>query len=296
MAGQIIPSNPAQQAQQAAMYRQMAAIPADVRAFIGDQYGQTQISVLPLPYWSTVRFQSTQTGSTTKVFTIDTSDRKAFAYAIGQDRAIGGFPTAAGVAQLCDTNLLKANETRDNSDVWIWGLAASITPDSEPALARRVWRDTAVQISLNGTQSIPLGTFEMFPSAGGLFGQGTTYLKSPATNVSGPTSAEAGAGAQMGFVTNGNPMAGNFFRLPQPFKWAAVGSAGSDSSLIITCTPNRLIQETAIARAAVAPISMTTSVGTAPYTPPAADGDPGTYVDVRWHLVCVAVAKRSANV
>lgn len=294
--GAIIPGNPAQQAQQADMFRRMSAIPADVRQFIGDQYGQTQISVLPLPYWSTVRFQSVQAGSTTKTFTIDTSDRKAFAYAQGQTMNIGGFLTGYGVATLADTNLLKANETRDNSDVWIWGLAAGITPESEPALARRVWRDVSCQISLNGTQSIPLGTLEMFPGAGGLFGAGVTYLKSPPVSTTGPSSAEGGIGAQMGFVTNGNPMAGNFFRLPQPFKWAAVGSAGSDSSLILTCTPNRSIVETAIARAAVAPISMISSVGTLAYTPPAADGDPGTFVDVRWHLICVAVAKRSANV
>lgn len=293
---QILPDNPADHAAKADLYRRMAAIPADVRQFIGDQYGQTQISVLPLPYWSTIRFQASVLGTTTKTFTIDTTDRKAFAYAQGQTMNIAGFLTSYGTATLADTNLLKANETRDNADVWIWGLSATLSPDSEPALARRVWRDTSCQIALNGTQSIPLGTLEMFPGAGGLYGQGTTYLKSPDATVTGPSDAEAGIGAQMGFVQNGNPMAGNFFRLPQPFKWAAVGSAGSDSSLILTCTPNRVIQETAIARAAIPDVAGVTSIGTAPYTPPGAAGDPGTFVDVRWHLICVAVAKRSANV
>ena len=280
--------NPATEAARQQLFRQLASLPPDVRAFIGEQYGDTQITVLPLPYWSTVRFQATRAAGPPVAFTIDTTERKAFAYAQGQDMTIAGFTAAARVANLADTNLLKQSETRDNSDVWIWGLAGYLTPDSEPALARRIWRETSVQISLNGTQSIPLGTPEMFPSAGGLYGAGVTYLKAPAENQAGASNADGGIGAQMGFVNNGNPMAGNFFRLPQPFKWASVGSQASDSSLIITCQPQRTITELATARAA--------ATGIEPFTPPAAAGDPGTYVDLRWHLVCVSVSKRSVNV
>lgn len=289
-------ANPASEAYRQQLFRQLAAVPADVRAFIGSQYGQAEITVLPLPYWSTVRFQSTRAAGPPVVLTIDTTDRKAFAYAQGQDMTIAGFTAAARTATLAETNLLRATETRDNSDVWIWGLAAHVTSDSEPALARRVWRDTAVQLSLNGTQQIPLGTLEMFPGAGGLFGSAVTYLKSPEATVTGPSDAEAGIGAIMPFMSNGMPLAGNFFRCPQPFKWAAVGKGGSDSSLIITSTPKTAIAETARARAAVAVTAMVTSVGTAAYTPPAAAGDPGTFVDLRWHLICVAVSARSPNV
>jgi hypothetical protein len=288
-------ANPADQAYKQQLYRQLASLPPDVRAFIGEQYGDTQISVLPLPYWSSVRFQAVRSGAGPFLFTIDTTQRRAFAYAQGQNMATAGF-TLGQIATEADTNLLKANETRDNSDVWIWGLAAYVTPDSEPALARRIWRETAVDISLNGTQSIPLGTLEMFPSAGGLYGQGITYLKAPNDITAGPTDADGGIGASMGFLNNGNPMAGNFFRLPQPFKWASVGSQGADSSLIITNTPLRTIVESATARAAIPVTAGVTSVGTEPFTPPAATGDPGTFVDVRWHLICVAVAKRSVNV
>jgi hypothetical protein len=290
-------ANPADQTYRQQLFRQLASLPPDVRAFIGEQYGDTQISVLPLPYWSTVRFQATRAAGPPVAFSIDTTQRRAFAYAQGQNMAVAGF-TLGQIATEADTNLLKANETRDNSDVWIWGLAAYITPDSEPALARRIWRETAVDISLNGTQSIPLGTLEMFPSAGGLYGAGTTYLKAPNDLQAGPSDAagETGIGAQMGFLNNGNPMAGNFFRLPQPFKWASVGSQGADSSLIITNTPLRAITENSFARAAIPVTPAITSVGTEPFTPPAAVGDPGTFVDLRWHLICVAVAKRSVNV
>lgn len=296
MAGQIVPMNPADQARQAQLFRALASLPPDVRAFIGEQYAGTQISVLPLPYWSSVRFQATRAAGPPVTFTIDTTTRKAFAYAIGQDMTVAGYTAAARTATPADTNLLRQNETRDNADVWIWGMAAYLTPDSEPALARRVWKETEVDISLNGTQSIPLGTLEMFPGAGGLYGQGTTYLKVPSAQASGPTDTETGEGAKMSFVQNGNPMAGNFFRLPQPFKWAAVGSAGTDSSLVLSCTPYRQIVESSLARTAVAVVAMVSPQIIGGYTPPAATGDPGTFVDVRWHLICVAVAKRSVNV
>jgi hypothetical protein len=288
--------NPANEAYKQQLYRQLASLPPDVRAFIGEQYGDTQISVLPLPYWSTVRFQAVRGGAGPFTFTIDTTQRKAFAYAQGQDMTIAGFTAAPTIATEADTNLLKANETRDNADVWIWGVAANLQPTSEPALAARIWRETAVDISLNGTQSIPLGTPEMFPGAGGLYGTGLTYLKAPNDITAGPSVADGGEGAKLSFVTNGNPMAGNFFRLPQPFKWASVGSQGADSSLIITNTPLRQIVETATARAAIPVTAAITSVGTEAYNPPAATGDPGTFVEIRYHLICVAVAKRSVNV
>jgi hypothetical protein len=289
-------SNPANEAQQQALFRQLASLPPDVRAFIGQQYDATQISVLPLPYWSTVRFQAVRAGAGPFTFTIDTTTRNAFAYAIGQDMGTAGFPAGFGNATKADTNLLKQSETRDNADVWIWGLAANIMPTSEPALARRVLREVEVEIALNGTQSIPLGTIEMFPGAGGLYGSSPSYLLAPDQLTAGPNIADGGAGQQVGFMSNGNPMAGNFFRLPQPFKWASVGSQGSDSSLIISCTPFRQIIETSTARAAIPVAAGVTTVGTAPFTPPAATGDPGTFVDLRWHLICVAVAKRSVNV
>jgi hypothetical protein len=293
--GQIVPAAPQDEARRQQLFRQLASLPPDVREFIGQQYGSTQITVLPLPYWSAVRFQATRAAGPPATFTIDTTTRTAFAYARGQSPQIAGFPASYGNATEAETNLLRQNETRDNSDVWIWGLAAHLTPDSEPALARRVWRDTDVQISLNGTQSIPLGRLEMFPGAGGLYGAGVTYLKSPANDTAGPSDAEGGIGAQMGFVNNGYPAAGNFFRLPQPFKWSAVGSAGSDSSLNINCTPRRIITETAVARTAVPVVVDVTPGAIDGFTPPAETGDPGTFVDVIWHLICVAVSKRSVN-
>ena len=273
-------NNPANEAARQQMYRRMAAVPADVREFIGEAYGQSQITVLPLPYWSTIRFQGTVGGGNV---TIDTSDRVAFAYAIGQQMTIAGFPTGFRVAGKADTNLKKLGETRNNEDVWSWGLAANIQPNSEPALAARIWRETSIDIAIGGDNTIPLGTLEMFPGAGGLAGGGRSWLKSPPTNVAG--SGDGGVGAAIDFTNNGWPMAGNFRRFPQPFKWAKVGAGGSDSSLNIIATP-----QTAIVEA-----EGTAVAGPPAYNPPAATGDPGTFVDVRFQLICVSVRFRSVN-
>lgn len=284
----ILQASDAQKARAARLNADIANLPPDVRAQIAANYAESQVSVLPLPYWSTVRFQASVAAGPPPVLTIDTTTRTAFSYAQGQAMTSAGFLAGFGNATPAETNLLRAQETRDNADVWIWGISAHLTHDSEPALAREVWRNTAVAISLNGTQSIPLGRLEMFPSGGGLYGAAPSGVKTPSfDNAGGGT--DNGAGAIIPFASNGNPMSANFFRLQQPFKWSAVGQGGSDSSLNISCTPSRTITVTCgIIRAAAA--------GIAAFTPPTTAGQFGTFVDVVFRLICVAVAKRSTNV
>jgi len=277
--------NPVQAAQRAAMARQIAQLPPDVRAALVEAGLQDARAILPVPYWSTVRFQASIAAGPPVVYTIDTTPRKAFQYAIGQTMVIAGFDD--DVAALCETNLLRPGETRDNSDVWIWGLSAELCTNSEPLLAAQLWRHCSVEISLNGTTSIPLGTLNMFPAAGGLYGSGRSFLEEPPLNQSG---GDDGGGTQVGYLSNGNPMAGNFLRFPQPFKWSSVGSNTPDSQLSIIVTPcEQIVVTAALARAA------DDSPQVAAYTPPAAEGDLGTFVDIRFRLQSVSVAKRSVN-
>lgn len=290
-----LPQSANAEVRQLQIAQQIANLPPDVRAQIQQTYGAGQIAVLPLPYWSTVRFQSTRAAGPPVTFSVAAGERKAFAYAIGQSLQIAGFNAAYGNATEAETNLLRQSETRDNADFWIWGVACNVSNDSEPALAARIFRDTSVRISLNGTTQIPLGRLEMFPGAGGLYGTGRSAIKVPNILDIGGSAVDNGAGAPYPFYQNGDPMAGNFFRLNQPFKWASVGNSGADSSLVVSFILQRAFTETAgLARAAVA-------AGTANYpaglfTPPAADGDLGTYVDIIVHLIGVAVAQRSVNV
>lgn len=275
-------NNPIQAAQNAALAQQVLNVPPAVRAAIVNSAGLDARTVLPVPYWSTVRIRGTVAANT---LTVDTSPRKAFQYSVGQDMQVAGF-AAGTVAQNADTNLLRAGETLDNADVWMWGLAAELCTNSEPLLAAQIWRECDVQLSLNGTTSIRLGTLAMFPGAGGLYGIGQSALAAPPLNVSG-MGADGGNGAAFGSIANGNPMAGNFLKFPQPFKWGALGKGGSDAQLSIIVTPNRAISiPLAATRAAAA--------GVAPWTQPATGGV-GTYVDIRFRLVSVSVSDRSVN-
>lgn len=285
----IVPPNPADQSAIARAYRQLSSIDPSLRGFLANQYDVTQIVVLPLPYWSTCEFLGVRAAGPPVTFTFDTQAKRAFSYGIGQPMDAAGF-AAGTIAGKADTNLLKQNETRDNSDVWIWGLAASVTPDSDPVAAAQIWRYASVDISLNGTQTIPLGRLEMFPCAGGLYGAAPTGVRSSPTNVAGLS--DGGQGALQSFFSNGYPAAGDFFRLAQPFKWAALGSAGADSSLTITTTLEQpVVVTSALARAAVPVVAGVTPGTIEPFTPP----DAAIKVDIVWHLICVSVGKRGVN-
>ncbi|NBU16715.1 MAG: hypothetical protein EBS48_06835, partial [Actinobacteria bacterium] len=107
-------ASPQDQAQQAALFRQLASMSPQLRSFVAAQAIKEQKTVLPVPYWSTARIRGTVAANT---LTIDTTPRKAFSYAIGGDMASAGF-AAATAAQPCDTNLLRPGETLDNADVY----------------------------------------------------------------------------------------------------------------------------------------------------------------------------------
>lgn len=281
---------PQNEAQAQAYYKALANMDPGLRAFVAQQAIKQQRTVLPVPYWSTVRIGGTVAAN---VLTVAAAQpRKAFSYAIGQDMTAAGFTTTN--AEAADTNLLRAGETLDNADVYIWGLAIELCANSEPALAARLFRECIVEISTSGTQSIRLGTLGMFPSAGGLFGTGTSRILQPSTNTAAPQ--DGGVGGQVGFIANGNPMGGNFMRFPQPFKWSSVGSNQGDSQLTITITPNRAITlALAATRAAVAVVAMVTPGTIEPATQPAT-GDQGTFCDFRVRLVAVSVGNRGQNV
>jgi hypothetical protein len=274
--------NPVEQQRAQQINAMIARLPPEVRAKIVQDGAREAKTVLPVPYWSTVRIRGTVAANT---LTVDTSSRKAFAYAVGQPMDVAGF-AASTIAQFSDTNLLKQGETLDNANVWIWGLAAELYPNSDPVLAARLWRESIVELSLNGTTSIKLGTLGMFPSAGGLYGQGQSALVMPSEPVTGAN--DGGQGATVGFVANGNPMGGNFLKFPQPFKWSSVGGGGSDANLSVIVTPTRAITiPLAATRAAAAG---TTGAYTQPST-----GDAGTFCDIRFRLISVAVSERSVN-
>lgn len=277
---QPLPQNAAREAE---LYRQLAQVPPQLRGFIAKKAIDEQRTVLQQDYWSTVRVRGTVAAN---VLTVDTTVRKAFAYSIGQTMEIAGFAAASGAAQGCDTNLLRPSETLDNAEVYIYGLGVEICQNSEPVLAARLFRECELGLSLNGTQSIRIGTLGMFPAGGGIYGAGRSFAAESDFAMAGPS--DGGAGAQIGFVSNGNPLSNNFRQFKDPFIWTSVGSNGGDSSLVISVQPDR---EITIPLAA----SRVAAAGVAAWTQPAT-GDLGTFCDFRLRLFSISLGARSKNV
>ena len=280
------PSNPADAAMVQAQLRQLAATNPDMRSFMAKLALDGQRVILPVPYWSVVEFSGAPVGGPPATVTIDTTTRKAFQYALGNSMAVAGAPATAN-ATFSDTNLLTQGQTLSNADVWIYGVCLEPLEDAEPLILQALWADGFVEISTDGMNSIRIGTPAMFPGAGGLYGLGQSNALLPPDNVSG-TNADAGPGTQYGFLSNGNPMAGNFIRFPQPFKWGAVGGGGADTTLTIGVTLSRALAYTfPAARAAASP--------TGGYTPPTTRGQPGTSARIRVRLVAQSVGRRGQN-
>jgi hypothetical protein len=243
-----------------------------------------QKAVLSCPYYSTVRLRTTKAGAGPFTFTGDTTEKKAFAYKIGDVMDVAGFP-AGTIATKAETNMIKASETRDNADVLIWGISIELAK-GEIKLARDWWRVCVVELSLSGTDSYQLGRLAFFPQCGGLFGTQRSFLEAgQLVETSGP---------MWGVVTNGNPNAGSFFKLPEPLLWEALGSGKKDTSLVVKITPTAAVVENAADRAAVAGAAPGASGRVEAFTTPADQAD-GTFVDLCIRLHTVQVGERSRN-
>ncbi len=271
---------------------QLAAngLPPAVNRMIADrpQYKGKQLTILSFPIWSTIRFAATIAAGPPVVATIDTSPRTAFSYALNGDMGPAG--RAGVLATQADTNLQNPGQTRDQSDVLIYGLSAYVCQQSEPGLVADVIRETDVMISTNGSVTLPLGTLEAFPYPGGMFGGGNSSLLEPNLETLG--GVDGGSGAPLAFFTNGNPTSGSFFKLDAPIFWAGLGSGSPDSSLSIICTPRRSIVKTSAVARAAGVAGATYNGAPAVFTPITAAK---AFVDVRWRLHCASVQTRSSN-
>jgi hypothetical protein len=277
--------SPAEQAQMMTLIRQAAGMSPELRAQLAQMAVDDQRVVLQLPYWSVIEFSATPD---TGVITIDTKRRAAFQYAQGQD--MGGAGAAGKLATYSDTNLQRQGETLSNADVYIYGVCVEPLPGSEPLILEALWDDGFLDLSTDGQNSVRIGTPAQFPAAGGLYGAAQSADVLPDVQTSGIVT-DGGPGASKSYLSNGNPMAGNFKRFPSPFKWGGVGQGGSDAALSIGMTLTR-------PRVITLPTARTAgAAGIAPggYTQPSAAGDYGTWARLRISLITQSFNRRSQN-
>lgn len=264
-------------------------LPNAVNQFIRGrrEYQNKELTILGFPIWSTIRFQGVIAAGPPVVVSITQTPRVGFSYGVGQDMTNAGRAGVAGTN--ADTNLQQSGQTRDQADVFIYGISAHIEHVGEPTLWGPILRETDVQLSTNGDTTLPLGTIDMFPSPGGLHGAMNSNFLLPDTQNAG--GVDGGQGGTQFFANNGNPTSGSFFRLDSPIFWSGVGG-GADSNLALTCTPRRPISLTsALARPAVVSAAATPA-GAAVFTPITATQ---AFMDVRWWLHAASVRVRSAN-
>lgn len=210
----------------------LQSVPPAARALVAQEAIDSQKKIVPQIYYSTVLFGVTKTGGGGGPYTVTCAqqDRKAFVYKEGDDMTAAGFTTTS--ATRAETNLTSGgSQTNDNADVVVWGIGLEF-PDSGPAgdgeieLLKALLTVTWIEFQLNSNNRFLLGKMQDFPAGGGLYGQAPSKLRA------GPIADERGA--VEGMSVNGNPMAGNFWKLPIPFRWNAVGSGKADTSLAMT--------------------------------------------------------------
>jgi hypothetical protein len=235
----------------------------------------------PTGYYSTVRFQATNTGvAPAFLWIVAAGDRKAFNYAVGNDMATAGF-TPGTLATLRHTNLSKAGETRAGETYYIRGVsyhlgsldgAAGPALANDPLFAFALWSNAFAQLSMNGgTDSWPLGPLFFFPAIAGLSGIGTSAIIEPSL----PDAVGTIAGIQ-----NSQQEADNYFEFSDPIIWTPSGN--TDSQLQWLFTLPAALTFTANARGAAA--------GVAAFSPPQQIA-----VDITVRLIGHSISKLSVN-
>jgi hypothetical protein len=184
----------------------------------------------------------------------------AFGYGKGQDMAAGG--VAGTNATACDTNILQANQTLAGETVVVQGISIILLGQSDANFAKQLDQNVSVAIVLNGTTVYRMGIPSMIPGCGGLYGA--------SESISVVSDLQSQVGRQIGALSNGVPMASNFFPLPGPMIWNPAGKGDSNFAvqLVIERTTTTWAGFGGVTRAAIADVA--TVNGVAPYTAPTA--------------------------
>lgn len=260
-------------------------VPPEVRKTIAKTALESQIVQKQKSYYSTVRFQFRVTAPPAssemqqgpyRYMIARGTKLVAFAYGENDEPKVAGFPPSFGLATYAETNLNTKGDT-GGSTVLVYGVSLYLGELSDARLAKLIWANTFVDITLNGSDRYALlGRMGRIPSAGGLYGSGESLVSTPDTNS---------GSSHVGALTNGLPQADNFMRLAEPLTWNPTGQ--TDSRFQVRFEVARDISFEVRGR--------DNAGGAMPYSPPAAEGDVGTYVDVTTYLQTIEYTPRSTQ-
>ena len=242
----------------------------ELRKFIARKAVRSQVVKKQKSYYSTIRFPFNVVPvpgpNPPTQFDFSVAKRKivAFSYGVQDDATAAGFAKDF-IATEAETNLIAKGDT-GGATVEISGISLYLGETSDARLAKLIWANTFVDITLDGSNRYTLlGRMGRIPSSGGLYGLGQSFTMMP------PLGAET---AQVGALTNGLPQANNFMRLSEKIRWNP--SSKIDSKFQLRFEVVRDINFRVTSRAA--------APGVASYTPPTVAGTEGTFVDVVVYL------------
>jgi hypothetical protein len=260
-----------------------ATVPPHIRRFIAQEAVRSQVANAKKQYYSTIRFAfnveevpPAQPGGpvTAWKYTLARDRLIAFSYGIQDVATSAGFADGYMPSEL-DTNLITKGDT-GGATVEIHGLSLYLSETSDAHLARLIWANTFVDISLDGSNRYRLlGKMGRIPQGGGLYGAGQSLVAPPPLNASS---------AMVGTLTNGIPASGNYMKLER-IRWNP--SSKVDSKFQLRFFVPKPLSFTVSKRDA--------APGTAPFQPPIKTGDEGTVVDVTCYLHTREIMPRSTQ-
>jgi hypothetical protein len=230
-------------------------------------------------YYSIVRFQAAvNVSAPTTTLTFATQEQKPFSYRIGDQLSVAGFdPATSGTATDAETNLVKAGETVAGEQLAVLGISLMPSSVTDIGLWKQLCANMSVTVSMDGDANrYRLGRPDMIPGAGGTFGGGITPTVLPGLAESVAVDSS---------FSNGWPTIDNYYPFPSPIMWTPSGETDSNFNIVLKLVRQLTVVETARAAAS----------GVAPFTPPTAAGQFGTFVDFMCRLHSVQVAPRSVN-
>jgi hypothetical protein len=161
------------------LLKQARGIEPALRKFIARKALRSQIVRKQKSYYSTIRFPFNVTPVPGQAgqfdFTLAKKKVVAFSYGVQDDATAAGFAKDF-IATEAETNLIAKGDT-GGATVEISGISLYLGETSDARLAKLIWANTFVDITLDGSNRYTLlGRMGRIPSSGGLYGLGDSFV------------------------------------------------------------------------------------------------------------------------
>mgnify|MGYP006297009139 CR=1 FL=1 len=267
-----------EQAHQIAMAKKAANVQPGVRKQIQREAIASQLVDLSKYYYSRIRFEANSLAA--GLLTFLPEERYAFGYELRQD--VDGH--AGHAATYADTNILEARSTNSGETAHIVGMAIRPTPTSDAVLMNLMDQIMSVSLRLDNREVFWLGNPSDIPGSSQL-AKGQSFAI--------PTDMGSEVAPIWTPTQKGENLWSDYLPFPTPIIWRPGDRADSKLDVAFRLYET-FTHDVGVARAQDNDPATAASFQSS-YTPPAALGDPGTYVDFMCKLYVQTEGGRSVN-